>query len=199
LLITDSGVLQNTGLVAAVERALEGGVRAIQLREKDLKLRELCRLAERLRSLTNSFGARLYINDRADVAVGVGADGVHLTSRSMPPEAVRGVLSERFTVGCSTHSLEEVLAAQGGGADYVTFGPVFDTPSKRAYGRPAGLETLAFVVRKAALPVFALGGITADRIQDVMKTGCQGVALISGILAAPDIRKEAETYMRILT
>lgn len=197
-LITDRHVTGETRLLEALTRCLEGGVRAIQLREKDLELRELCRLGEKVRELTNRYGARLYVNDRADVALGIGADGVHLTTRSMPPGALRDVFGERLSVGVSTHRVEEIRAAAEGGADFVTFGPVYETASKRAYGPPLGVEGLRTAVRDACLPVFALGGISVGRLHEVMKTGCHGVALISGILGAPDIRREAESYTRKL-
>ena len=197
-LITDRRTSGERGLEEALARALEGSVKAIQLREKDLELRTLCRLAERLRELTNRYSARLFINDRADVALGVGADGVHLTARSMPPGAIRKAFSDRLSVGVSAHSLAEVHAAAEGGADFVTFGPVYETVSKRAYGPPQGLEALGALVRSSPIPVFALGGISRVRLDDVMNTGCHGVALISGILGAPDIRREAESYIRKL-
>ena len=197
-LITDRKVTGETRQVEALTRALEGGVRAIQLREKDLEVRELCRLGEKLRELTNRYDARLYINDRADVAMGIGADGVHLTARSMPPRALRNVFGDRLSIGVSTHRVEEIRAAAEGGADFVTFGPVYETVSKRPFGPPLGLEGLQTAVRNARLPVFALGGISFSRLDEVMKTGCHGVALISGILGAPDIRHEAESYTRKL-
>ena len=113
-------------LTEAVRQALEGGVRAVQLREKDLPVRELLAFARELRTLTRDFGAKLFINDRVDVAVAVEADGVHLGQQSMPASAARKVVGDRMLIGVSTHSVEEAMAAQSGGADFITFGPVMD-------------------------------------------------------------------------
>src|SRR5512143_3255944 len=120
----------------AVRLALKGGVRAVQLREKDLPIRELLALALELRMLTGEFGAKLFINDRVDVAVAVEADGVHLGHQSMPPEAVRKIVGRKMLIGVSTHNREEALSAEKNGADFITFGPIFPTPSKMKYGAP---------------------------------------------------------------
>lgn len=166
--------------------ALDGGVRAVQLREKDLCGRDLFLLAQRLRRLTAARGARLLVNDRVDVAMAVGADGVHLGVSSIPPADARRLLGPGAIVGASTHSLAEVRAAQDGGADLVTFGPVYDTPSKRSYGPPVGVAALAAACAAARVPVFALGGIGAETVEVVVGAGAYGVALISAVLAAPD-------------
>lgn len=184
-LITDRKQLpQGNSLVETVAAALAGGVRAVQLREKDLAAAELYPLARELRALTTRHGARLLINDRIDVALAVGADGVHLGGHSLPVTVARSILGPDKLIGVSTHHPEEVAAAHHNGADFVTFGPVYFTPSKAVYGEPAGLGPLREVCASAPLPVFALGGIALERLPDLRAAGCHRVALISAILAA---------------
>ncbi len=178
-------------LPEAVRLALKGGVRAIQLREKDLPIRELLVLAQELRTITSDFKARLFINDRVDVAVAVEADGVHLAHDSMPSEAARRIVGGRMLVGVSTHTLAEASAAEKEGADFITFGPIFATPSKLRYGAPAGIEALKAVKQKTAIPVFGLGGIKREDVQAVMHAGADGIAMISAIFGAEDIESKA--------
>ncbi len=180
------------GLLSAVGKALSGGVRAVQLREKDLATRDLLKLAYRMRSLTEKYGARLFINGRFDVALAVRADGVHLTQQSIPVRAVRNAVGGQLLIGVSTHSLKEAREAENGGADFITLGPVYRTPSKLKYGPPAGLDTLKRVCSAVGIPVFAIGGVRGRRIREVRAAGAYGVAMISGILGAADIRRKAE-------
>jgi thiamine-phosphate pyrophosphorylase len=180
----------------AVRLALEGGVRAIQLREKDLPIRELLSLAWEIRAISDEFNAKLFINDRVDVAVAVEADGVHLGHQSMPPEAVRKVVGKRMLIGVSTHSVDEARAAEKGGADFVTFGPVFATPSKLQYGAPTGIEALKTVKQQTTIPVFGLGGIKPENLREVMNAGVDGIAMISAIFGAEDIRGAAAEMVR---
>lgn len=196
LLITDRRQARNGDLDAAVEAALDGGIRAVQLREKDLPGRDLCRLAERMRALTLRFGARLLVNDRADVALAVGADGVHLGVRSIPPSGARRLLGPGAIVGCSTHALGELREAVSGGADYVTFGPVYATPSKGRYGPPVGVEALSLACRESPIPVFALGGVGPDQVEETARAGAFGIAMISGVVAAADPRSAAGELVR---
>ncbi len=178
-------------LPEAVRLALEGGVRAVQLREKDLPVRELLALAQELRVVTSEFGAKLFINDRVDVAVAVNADGVHLGRESMPAGAVRKIVGDDMLIGVSCHSVEDAWEAETHGADFVTFGPVYPTPSKLQYGRPVGLETLGRAAKKVQIPVFGLGGINPANALRVMLSGAYGIALITAILAADDIKQAA--------
>jgi thiamine-phosphate pyrophosphorylase len=184
-------------LPEAVRLALQGGVRAIQLREKDLPIRELLALAQDMRSLTKEHSAKLFINDRVDVAIAVDADGVHLAHQSMPPEAVRRVVGDRMLIGVSTHTIEEAKAAEAGGADFITFGPVFLTPSKAAFGQPVGLICLKDVKKIVKIPLFGLGGIKGGNIAQVFSSGADGIAMISEIFRADDIRRAAEGVIRV--
>jgi thiamine-phosphate pyrophosphorylase len=193
-LITDRKQTRHP-LPEAVRLALQGGVRAIQLREKDLPVRELLDLARELRDITHEFKAKLFINDRIDVAVAIGADGVHLGHQSMPPEPVRRIVGRDMLIGVSTHTIGEAKAAQAGGADFISFGPVFYTPSKASFGAVVGLESLRSVKNEVSIPVFALGGIKSGDIRQVLSSGADGISMISAIFASDDIRSSAEAIV----
>lgn len=197
-LVTDRSQTRGRDLLWVLEEALEGGVKAIQLREKDLGGRELFFLAEKVKRLCERHRAGLYINDRVDVALGVDADGVHLGGGSMPVEAVRALVGERKLIGVSTHSLAEAQAAQTGGADFILFGPVYFTPSKAAYGKPQGLVPLKKVVEKISRPVYAIGGVKPSHIPELKRTGVRGVALISAILSADEPRLASRQILEAL-
>jgi thiamine-phosphate pyrophosphorylase len=185
-------------LAAAVRLALEGGVRAIQLREKDLPVRELLQLARELRAVTKEFDARLFINDRVDVASAVNADGVHLGHESMPVNAVRKVVGKDMLIGVSTHSLDEAKEAETAGADFITIGPIFDTPSKAKLGVPVGLDILKKLRCELGIPFYALGGVKSGNIAQVIGAGATGVAMISAIMASEDIKKASSKIIEAI-
>jgi len=198
-LITDRSLLApGVTLPEAVENALKGGVRAVQLREKDLRTRELLNMAHALRAITREYKAKLFVNGRVDVALVVGADGVHLGRADMPPPAARRAAGESMLIGVSAHSIQEARSAEADGADFITLGPVYETPSKMRYGRPIGVSPLRELREEVAIPVFAIGGITRERVEEVVEAGASGVALISAILASGDIKSSAEGFMRLL-
>lgn len=195
LAITDRlGVPGGRLLVSAIEAALAGGVDAVQLREKDLPDAELVALAAKLRALTSRYGAALLINGRPDIARQIGADGVHLPSAIADVSAARAVLGAEGIVGVSAHSGADVAAAHADGADYVTFGPVFSTPSKAAFGEPLGLSALREVCASVPIPVFALGGVRPNRAVEITATGAR-IAAISALLHAPDPTAAAESFL----
>lgn len=187
-LITDRSRLPaGRTLFQAVESALQGGTGAVQLREKDLTAAELYPIALEMRELTRRYGAKFLVNDRIDVALAVEADGVHLGGASLPPAVARRLLGPDRLMGVSTHSLGELEAAMAADADFVTFGPVYETPSKLAYGPPVGVAALAEAcVRAAGMPVFALGGITPELLDELRTAGCRHLACIGAVLSAPD-------------
>lgn len=190
-LVTDRARTADRPLLALVEQALQGGVEAVQLREKDLSGTELFDLGCRLRELCRRYRARLLINDRIDIALAVGADGVHLPVDSFAPTDARRLLGPRALIGVSTHSVGQARAAMGGDVDFLVFGPVFDTPSKRAFGPAVGLEALSAVAQTVGFPVFAIGGVTADRVAAVRGCGAHGIAVVSAILEAENPRAAA--------
>jgi thiamine-phosphate pyrophosphorylase len=198
-LITDRALFADVpSLDSAVAEALKGGAKAVQLREKDVPLRQLLEMAYTMRRLTSDYNAALYINDRVDVAIAVGADGVHLGRTSVPASAAKKASRGRLLVGVSTHSLAEAMQAEKEGTDFLTFGPVYSTPSKFRYGPPVGINALREVCAVLDIPVFAIGGITPERTAEVKSAGAHGVAVISAILGAHDRKKTTERFLRYL-
>ena len=183
-LVTDRTQTQSRDLLVVLEQALQGGVRAVQLREKDLSGNELFVLAEKTRKLCQRYNALLFVNDRVDIALAVEADGVQLGTASIPIKTARDLLGPQKIIGASTHSLHEANEAVQHGADFILFGPVYFTPSKANYGSPQGLEALKKIVEKISLPVYAIGGIKPENIQDVRRIGVRGAALISAVISA---------------
>lgn len=184
--VTDRHQTAGRALEAVVEAAARGGAGAIQLREKDLSARDLYALGARLQAVLAPYSVPLLINDRLDVALALDAAGVHLAGHSLATAAARRVLGAHRLLGVSTHSVEEARQAAAEGADFVVFGPVFETPSKLAYGPPQGLQHLATVVRQVPIPVLGIGGIDVTNLPQVLQTGAYGVAMIRAVLAAPD-------------
>jgi thiamine-phosphate pyrophosphorylase len=197
-LITDRALLPEGQFLAGIESALKGGVRAIQLREKNLPESELRTLAQDVLKLTRQYNALLIINHRAELADEIGADGVHLTESSPAVRKIRKQFPS-LLIGKSAHSLQSALRAQHQKADFVTFSPVYDTPSKQQYGPPQGLEKLKQVCAGLDIPVLALGGIDLSCISTVRKQGAFGVGLIRGIWNSPDIEHESSKYIIALT
>lgn len=182
--VTDRKQTNGRPLVEVVHAALDGGLQAVQLREKDLEGGELYRLAAALRELTARYQARLFINDRLDVALAVDADGVHLGQASVPVSTARQLLGPGQLIGVSTHSLDEITAAAG--ADFLLFGPIYFTPSKAEYGAPQGVGPLRSAVLHSPAPVFAIGGIKLAQIPEVLAAGAHGIGVITAISAAQD-------------
>ena len=168
-----------TRLVALVKTAVAARVTLVQLREKLLRPRVLYELTARAATITRGTTTRLLVNDRADIAHTAGADGVQLTTRSLPAHVVRRAFGADFLIGVSTHTLAEARAARADGADFAVFGPLFDTPSKRPYGPPVGLDQLHAVAHELApFPVIAIGGITRANTADTLAAGAHGIAAI---------------------
>ncbi|HEX7317934.1 MAG TPA: thiamine phosphate synthase [Pyrinomonadaceae bacterium] len=164
-------------LLALVRAAVEARVMLVQLREKDLSGRVLFELASAAARMARGSETRVLVNDRADVARAAGCDGVHLTTRSLEASVVRRAFGEEFLIGVSTHTREEARVARAGGADFAVFGPVFDTPSKRAYGPPVGLDVLKDAARELSpFPLVALGGVGEEEVEEVLRAGAAGVA-----------------------
>jgi thiamine-phosphate pyrophosphorylase len=182
-LVTDRSATAGP-LEEVVESCLAAGLKAVQLREKDMAVRDLLGLAHALRDSTRRHGARLLINDRADVALAVGADGVQRAGTSLPVSALRAISPSGFLIGASVHDIDEARAAEADGAAFLLFGPVYDTPSKRQYGPPQGLAALERVSAAVSTPVFGVGGVTPDRAGEVMRAGAVGVAVIGAILGS---------------
>jgi thiamine-phosphate pyrophosphorylase len=179
VLVTDRHAAGGRDLVTVVQAALGAGLPAVQLREKDLAGGPLLALAERLRAATARTGALFLVNDRIDVALAAGADGVQLGGGSVPVAVARRLLGDGALIGVSTHAPGEAPPD----ADFALFGPVWETPSKAG---TQGEARLAEAVRAAAIPMLAIGGVTAPRVPAVLAAQAHGVAVIRAILAAPD-------------
>jgi len=195
-----SGEEQLRAVMDKIEDAGCAGVDWVQIREKDLSPRELWLLAEEARRRVPA-SCRILINDRLDVAVSCGAAGVHLSEHSVPVEDAARFVREKnatgkFLVGRSTHSVESVKQAAAAGASYVIFGPVFDTPSKRAYGPAQGIERLAEACRAVSMPVLAIGGITVENAKDCRAAGGGGIAGIRLFQESADIRATVQALRR---
>lgn len=203
-LITDGTLTDGPGFegrlaskLRAVEEALNAGVKAVQLREKGLRGRALLYAANKLRKITKRYGAKLFINDRLDVALACGADGIHLPQSGFSPAEIRPFWQDGL-ISVSTHGIAEARKAEDDGADFITFGPVFFTPSKAGYGDPVGLAPLKDLSEVLSIPVFGLGGIKPANSRMVMDKGAYGIAVISGILASDDIERSTNEFLNTL-
>ena len=170
---------QFVSILRLVQAAVDAEVPLLQIREKALPARVLYELTTRAGEITCGSKTRLLVNDRSDIARAAGADGVHLTTHSLPADVVRRIYGPEFLIGVSTHSLEAARDAAKAGADFVVFGPVFETESKRVYGAPQGLEKLREVTTELReFSVVAIGGITLDNVERCFAAGASGVAAI---------------------
>ncbi len=178
-----------------VATALEAGAAWVQYREKEKSRREVYLEALKLRELTSEFNAALIVNDYADVALAVGAEGVHLGQDDLPLREARALMGEKI-VGISTHSVSEAVEAEEGGADYIGFGPVFLTTTKDA-GKPRGLDMLREVRERVKIPIVAIGGIALRDLREVFASGADAVAVASAILMG-DISENVRSFMRVI-
>ncbi len=188
--ITDRKLLPDGDILSAIKTALESGVRMFQLREKDLSSGDLLRLGHAVAELTRSYDAQLFINDRADIALAVGADGVHLRTSSFSPEEARE-FAQDLLVGASIHNSAE--AEEKKHADFLLFGPVFDTPGKPKQG----IEELRKTVSNVDCPVYAVGGITPENARQCFDAGAFGIAAIRAWID-PKVNEENLNYFSLL-
>jgi thiamine-phosphate pyrophosphorylase len=174
---------------------LEAGVTFIQYREKGKTRREIYEEALRLRELTRSFGATLIINDHADIALAVDADGVHLGQDDLPLREARKIMHRKI-VGISTHDLEQAREAGAGGADYIGFGPIFHTTTKDA-GAPMGVDSIRLIKQNVGVPLVAIGGMSPANVGLVFEAGADAVAVATAICRG-DIRENAKQFLSAL-
>lgn len=195
-LVTDDGCLQGRALIDCVHEALEGGVTLVQYRAKTASSAEMYAEALQLKALCDSFNVPLIINDRLDIAMAVGAAGVHLGQDDLPCAAARKILGEDYIIGVSAHNPAEAKAALQSGADYLGCGAVFGTATK-ADVQKLSTEGLAAICKEKGLPVVGIGGVTADNYREVRAAGADGAAIVSGILAQPDIRATVKAIAKV--
>ncbi|WP_293810187.1 thiamine phosphate synthase [uncultured Phascolarctobacterium sp.] len=195
-LVTDDGCLQGRALIDCVREALEGGVTLVQYRAKTASSAEMYAEALQLKALCDSFNVPLIINDRLDIAMAVGAAGVHLGQDDLPCAAARKILGEDYIIGVSAHNPAEAKAALQSGADYLGCGAVFGTATK-ADVKKLGTDGLAAICKAKGLPVVGIGGVTADNYREVRAAGADGAAIVSGILAQPDISATVRAIAKV--
>lgn len=180
--------------VEVMEEAIRGGADCIQLREKNKTKKELLEMARRLRELTDRYAVPFIVNDHVDIALAVNADGVHLGQDDLPLEEARRILGPDKMIGISTHKLEEALAAERNGADYIGVGPVFPTDTKEDVVDPVGIQYVDEVVRNISIPFVAIGGIKLHNVDEVLQAGAQRICIVSAVVGADDVRGAAQAF-----
>lgn len=195
-LVTDRGILGGRDLAKSIAEAILGGVTVVQLREKALSTLEFYRLAQEVKTVTESFKVPLIINDRLDIALAVDAAGLHIGQKDLPAAVARRLLGPEKILGVSAANIEEALEAERDGADYLGVGAVFPTATKSDV-RSVDLEGLQKIKRQVKIPVVAIGGINRNNIKNIMETGVDGVAVVSAILGEADITGAARNLYRL--
>ena len=190
-LVTDRTLSLGRSTVEVVRAAIRGGVSCVQLREKGCSTREFMDEARLLKALLVGTGVPLFINDRLDVALAVGADGVHLGQNDLAIADARRLVGNRMIIGISAESVADAVRAEAEGADYIGASPVFTTPTKTDTAPPLGLDGLRAIRRAVQLPLVAIGGIDADNAAQVLRAGADGLAVVSAIVSAPCPRTAA--------
>ena len=196
--ITDRQLSAPQTLHDTVHGLLDVGISAIQLREKDLSDAEYIKLAEPLCRLCHTYSAQLFINSRIEIAMSIGADGLHLPGDSAAVEKVMEETNRRFIIGVSVHTLTEAKQRETEGADFITYSPIYLTVSKPDYGPAIGVEGLRGVAEGVNIPVFALGGITPERVAECLDAGAYGVAVMSGVMSPENGAQQAKVYLQRL-
>ena len=196
IVITDRALAAPRDFLDVTTEALRAGAPAVQLREKHLPPRDVAPLANRLRAAAHAAGALFFVNDRLDLALAVGADGVHLGPDDLPVSRARGMAPPGFLIGCSADEPAEAAEAVADGADYVGCGTVYTTRTKVEAGEAIGLSRLAAVVQAVEVPVVGIGGITADRAAAVLGTGAAGCAVVSAVMAAHDPAHAVRAFLQ---
>jgi thiamine-phosphate pyrophosphorylase len=197
-LVTDRGLARGRAMLAIVRAAVQGGVTCVQLREKTCSTREFIEEALAIKEFLRSRGVPLIINDRVDVALAVGADGVHLGQKDMPLAAARAIVTDTMLIGISVESVADAVAAQGGGADYLGVSPIFATPTKTDAAAPLGLAGLQAIRRAAHIPLVAIGGLNRQNAAEVVRCGADGLAVVSAIVAAEDPEQAARELVQAI-
>ncbi|OQW49242.1 MAG: thiamine phosphate synthase [Nitrospira sp. HN-bin3] len=195
----DPSVCPRQPLDEVLKLAATGGAKVFQYRNKTASMKVAYAEALALRRVAQELGVLFIVNDRCDLALAVDADGVHLGQGDLPLHLARQVMGSDKLIGVSTHNPEQVRTATEGGPDYLGFGPIFKPGSKTDHDPIVGLAGLKAVRPLTPLPIFAIGGITLERVEDVISAGANGVAVISAILQAPDIRQTVSDFVARLS
>jgi len=197
-LVTDRGLAKGRSTLDIVRAAVSGGVTCVQLREKDCSTREFIEQAIAIKDFLKERRVPLIINDRVDVALAVGADGVHLGQTDMPLKTAQKILGDSMIIGISAESLEDAVEAEKGGADYLGVSPIYATPTKTDTAPPLGLEGLRSIRQAVNLPLVGIGGLNRDNAADVIRSGGDGVAVVSAIVSAGDPAGAARNLKQVI-
>ena len=197
-LVTDRGLAGSRPLAEVVAAAVRGGVTAVQLREKQCSTREFVELARSLKPLLTPLGVPLIVNDRVDVALAIGADGVHLGQSDMEPATARNLLGANAVIGFSVETMEQAVRAAALDIDYLGVGPIFATATKPDVAAPWGLEKLAALRARSRHVLVAIGGIDAANAAPVMAAGADGIAVVSAVCAAADVEQAARALRAVV-
>ena len=197
-LVTDRKIAGDRKMEDIVKEAAEGGVTMVQLREKDICTRDFIDLAIRLKAVLKPFGIPLLINDRVDVALASGADGVHIGQSDMPYRMARTLLGRDSIIGLSVENMEQVMAAESLDVDYLGVSPVFATPTKTDTAEPFGLDGLRKAAAASSHPLVGIGGMNARTAAGVMDAGADGIAVVSAIVGAESPERASEELLRII-
>jgi thiamine-phosphate pyrophosphorylase len=197
--ITDKEMAGRSTHREIVRELIRGGARLIQVRDKDTPVRELLLDLQRTVELAARHGAAIVVNDRVDLALLAGAAGVHVGQDDLPPAAARRVLGPRALVGCSSHTAGQFRSPWADPADYVAFGPIFPTATKRDAAATVGLQALRRITRGATRPVVAIGGIGLEQVREVLEAGAASAAVISAVMRAPDLARRMALLLEAAT
>lgn len=196
--VTDEVVSGGRSHLECARAVVAGGADVVQLREKVKSAGEILTIARAMRAMTAGSGTLLIVNDRLDIALAAGADGVHLGQNDLPVAAARRIAPRPFLIGASVGDVGEAVRAEGDGADYVAVSPVYPTGSKADAGPGHGLETVTAVRRAVCIPVIGIGGISVANAAEVVRAGCDGCAIISAVLAQPDMVDAARSLRGVI-
>ncbi len=197
-LVTDRGLSRGRSTLEIVSAAVRGGATVVQLREKDCSTREFIEQALTVKDFLKTCNVPLIINDRVDVAQAVKADGVHLGQTDMPLEMAKGILGDTMIIGISAESVKDAIAAEKGGAAYLGVSPVYATPTKTDTAPPLGLEGLRTIRRAVKLPLVGIGGLSRDNAAEAIRSGADGVAVVSAIVSADDPETAAKGLKQVI-
>ena len=197
-LVTDRGLAKGRSTLDIIRSAVQGGVTCVQVREKECTTLDFIEQAQSIKEYLQSKGVPLIINDRVDVALAVGADGVHLGQTDMPLDMAKKIIGDSMIIGISAESIADAVAAEKGGADYLGVSPIYATPTKTDTAPPLGLEGLRAIRQKVNLPLVGIGGLNRDNAAAVIRHGGDGVAVVSAIVAADDPMQAAGDLKQII-
>jgi thiamine-phosphate pyrophosphorylase len=197
-LVTDRGLARGRSTVEVVKAAVSGGVTCIQLREKDCSTLEFIEQARAIKNFLEEGEVPLIINDRLDVALAVGADGVHLGQSDMPLEMARKIAGSSMLIGISAESVQDAVEAENGGADYLGVSPIYATPTKTDTAPPLEIQGLREIKNRVKIPLVGIGGLNNSNAAEVIRNGADGVAVVSAIMAAEDPETAAMNLKQII-